>query len=308
MTTVDHAVGHLRPNDAAAVFAAAVASVTARAGSGAGSADVARAVRADYQAAMPRTTAALGQLFSLDSIGTVVGTDGGTAITLRVGLHPERLERVYPAFAQYVRKYVVPSRYRFVLRDATGARWVDLAARKNVLTVRMRATREGRLLPLEEPARPMPDALTLSGELMTHIMLFDVGVSALQADFNLIRTEHERGWLMRFRTEPEWHLPLASRYLIRAPLRRPFKGAGATLRSSVRDGEGPQTLLARSSTIAVQESAILRFLGSLGFTAMSDFAGKSEQEENRFNAELFGAMRDDSRALFAALRAGSATR
>ena len=37
----------------------------------------------------------------------------------------------------------------------------------------------------------------------------------------------------------------------------------------------------------------MRFLGNLGFTAVSDYAGKSEEDENRFLAEAFGAMRAD---------------
>jgi hypothetical protein len=47
----------------------------------------------------------------------------------------------------------------------------------------------------------------------------------------------------------------------------------------------------------VQESAILRFLNRLSGTAMGDFVGKAEVEENRFSAEVFNAMRLDARAL-----------
>jgi hypothetical protein len=306
-TSVDHAVGTVRADDVAAVFAAAIASATGPAAAGAGAQEVSRQLRADYAAAFPRTAAALGQLFTIDAIETVAGADGGVALTLRIALHPERLERNFPSFAEYVTKYVAASRYKFVLRDASGARWFDAAAGKNALTVKLRATRDGRLLPLDGAPRPMPAELALTGEFYTHIMLFDVGVSDLKADFRVIRSEHERGWHIRFREEPEWHLPLATRYLIRAPLRRPFAGAGATLRIAVRDADGAQTLLVRNASIAVQESAILRFLGSLGFTAMSDFAGKSEAEENRFLAQAFGAMRADSRALFDRTRAGATT-
>jgi hypothetical protein len=307
-TSVEHAVGRVRADDVAATFAAAIATATAPAAGGASAPQVSRELRVDYAAAFPRTSAALGRLFTLDAIETKAAADGGVALTLRIALHPDRLEKEFPAFAEYVKKYVAASRYSFALRDASGARWFDAAAGKNVLVVKLRATRDGRLLPLDGAPRPMPAELTLTGEFFTHILLFDVGVSDLRADFNVIRSEHERGWLLRFREEPDWHLPLASRYLIRAPLRRPFKGAGATLRVSVRDAEGAQTVLARSSAIAVQESAILRFLGSLGFTAMSDFAGKSEAEENRFLAQAFAALRADSRALFDGARDGPTAR
>ena len=306
-TSVDHAVGQVRAADMSAVFAATVAAATGRAAEGMRSADVARELRADYRAAFPRTAAALGRLFSVDTVVTTPGTDDAAVLTLRIGLHPDRLQRDFPAFAEYARKYVARSRYRFTLRDpSSGERWLEASAGKNVLTVRLRATRDGRLVPLEGAARPMPDRLALTGEFFTHILLFDVGISDLEAELTPIRAEHERGWLLRFRKEPEWHLPLATRHLIRAPLRRPFQGQGATLRIAVRDGA--QTLLGRSSTIVVQESAILRFLGALGFSAMSDFAGKAEAEENRFIAEAFGAMRADAQALLGGLRAGSATR
>ena len=307
-TSVEHAVGRVRADDVGALFAAAITSATAPAAGGASAAQVSRQLRDDYAAAFPRASAALGRLFTLDGIETAAAPDGGVALTLRISLHPDRLARDFPAFAEYAKKYVAASRYHFVLRDASGARWFDVAAGKNVLAVRLRATREGRLLPMEGAPREMPAELTLTGEFFTHIMVFDVGVSDLRADFRVIRTAHERGWALRFREEPDWHLPLASRYLIRAPLERPFKGAGATLRIALRDADGAQTVLARNAAIAVQESAILRFLGSLGFTAMSDFAGKSEAEENRFIAEAFAALRADSRTLFEGARGGAAAR
>ena len=56
-------------------------------------------------------------------------------------------------------------------------------------------------------------------------------------------------------------------------------------------------MISRRTYGVVQESAILRFLGSLGASAMSDFAGKSEAEENRFTADVFNALRADLEAL-----------
>lgn len=37
----------------------------------------------------------------------------------------------------------------------------------------------------------------------------------------------------------------------------------------------------------------MRWIGNLGFTAFGEFAGKVEEEENRFLIELFQAMRSD---------------
>jgi len=158
-------------------------------------------------------------------------------------------------------------------------------------------SKNGHLAPLDGgPARPMPDSLQLVGEMYAKFGWFTVGVSDLRGDFTVVRSPTERAWSLRFRREPEWHLPLASKHLIRSPLRRPFERGGTTVRVGVRDG-GPETLLTRTARGAVKESAILRFFNSLSSTAMGDFAGKAEEEENRFTAQLFAALRDDVLAL-----------
>jgi hypothetical protein len=102
---------------------------------------------------------------------------------------------------------------------------------------------------------------------------------------------------MRFREEPDWHLPLAVHHLIRSPLRRPFEGDGALMRFWIRDSTGAQTLSSREVRFAVHESAIVRFLGGLVFSAMDEFAGRSEAEEALYNVEVWNAFRADIRAL-----------
>ena len=106
---------------------------------------------------------------------------------------------------------------------------------------------------------------------------------------------------MHFRREPDWHFPLAVNNLIRTSLRRPFLGDGITLRVSVRDHVGSQSTLSREAALAVQESAIVRWLGGLGNSAMTDFAGRAEAEENRYVFEILSALRGD---FVAALSAG----
>ena len=71
------------------------------------------------------------------------------------------------------------------------------------------------------------------------------------------------------------------------------KGDGITVRISIRDRAGPQSLLSRQAGVAVQESAIVRWLGGLGNSAMSDFAGRAEAEENRYVYEVLSALRGD---------------
>ena len=51
--------------------------------------------------------------------------------------------------------------------------------------------------------------------------------------------------------------------------------------------------------MTVEESAIVRWLGGLGASAMGDFAGRAEAEENRFTAEALQALRADVRAMVA---------
>ena len=282
-TTVDFAVGRMTAVDAANVLGSLFSAVEGRSGS---------ALRADYRLALPRGSAALGRLFTVDTIRTTPDAAGATTVDLAVTLHPDRLRRTFPAFAAYLQKYVAPSRYRIALTDAAGTPYFTTAAAKNRLTVRARV-KDGRLVTFTGAPRPMPDAVQLRMEAFAKLGPFTVGASDVVGEFTTIRTANERGWLMRFNREPEWHLPLAAATFLKAPLRRPFAQGGATLRLAVRDVPGGQTVIARQSYTAVQESAVLRFLGALGSTALSDFAGKSEEEENRFWAEAFTAMRVD---------------
>jgi hypothetical protein len=143
----------------------------------------------------------------------------------------------------------------------------------------------------------MPDSLRLHVDALAKISLFTVGVTRMEGEFVHVRTPGERGWAMRFTKDPEWHLPLIAERLLRTPLRRPFEGTGVVFTLGLRTGPDGQTLLARTFDMAVRESAIMRFLGTLGFTAMSDYAGTVEDEENRFIAEVMAAMRADVRAI-----------
>jgi hypothetical protein len=139
----------------------------------------------------------------------------------------------------------------------------------------------------------MPDSLRVRIDFSAKFKIFRVGFTNLVGDFTIERSEHQRGWMMRFRREPEWDFPLAADRLIRSPLRRPFEGRGSELRLAVRDDLGRQAMSVRQVRTAVKESAIMRWLGGLGDTAFGDFEGTSEAEENRFLAELFGALRED---------------
>jgi hypothetical protein len=292
-TDVDFAVGRMTAADAAAVVGSLLRAAEGRSGA---------AVRADYRAAFPRAATAMGRLVSIDTIRTTPDAGGATTVELSMSLHPDRLRAAsFRAFASYVDKYVAPARYRLTVTDRAGTRYFTTAAAKNRLTLRARV-KDGRLVSFDGPPRPMPDGgLLLRSEAYAKFGIFTVGASDLVSELTIVRTPSERGWLLRFNREPDWHLPLAAATLLKSPLRRPFADGGATLRLTVRDRAGAPTVIARHTQTVVQESAVLRFLGSLGSAALNDFAGKSEQEENRFWAEAFLAMRADAAAITASV-------
>jgi hypothetical protein len=158
--------------------------------------------------------------------------------------------------------------------------------------------RDGKLLPLEGAVRAVPDTLQLSVDAFVKILFFNVGVTNMRGDLTIVRSDHERSWVMRFDREPEWHLPPMMSTFVRTPLRRPFQQGGILLRVGFVDGTATgQTLLTRRFDVAVKESGLVRWLGGLGSTAMGDFAGRAETEENRFIADAFQAMRADVKAL-----------
>jgi hypothetical protein len=284
LTAVDHDLGAVRASDVAALFSALIASAEGRREP---------ELRADYRSAFPRTTRALGALVSLDTLQSTALADGSTAIVLGMRIDPERIRTSMPNYAKYLDKYITSGRMRITLREPRGPVFFELDARDGNISLRLRAKR-GELVALTGAARPMPDSLEIRMDAFAKFMLFTVGFSDMVGDFTMLRSEHDRGWMLRFRQEPNWHFPLFAARMLRAPLRRPFEGEGVVLRVGVRDAPGEHAMLYRRGSVAVRESTILRWLGGLGFTAMSDFMGKAEDEENRFNASVLYALRDDA--------------
>jgi hypothetical protein len=139
----------------------------------------------------------------------------------------------------------------------------------------------------------MPDSLKLTIDVSMKYKLFRVGVTNLVGDLAIERSEHRRAWLLRFQKEPGWHFPLAVDKLIKVPLRRPFAGRGAELSLGVRDDRGAMTISDRHARFAVNEGAIVRWLGRLGASAFGDFSGRTELEENLFLYETFEGLRRD---------------
>jgi len=286
-TNVDVALGRIRARDIANVLARTLA---------AGEGKSPAAIRADYTSSFPRTAAALGRLFTIDTLRTAHDTSGGTTYDIAIRLTPATLKATMPNYASYIDKYVSKGRYRVTLTDRTGARWLEARAADYYVHFRMRS-RDGRFAPLDGPLREMPSALAIRIDMSMRILLFRVGWSDMVGEFNIIDTPEERGWGMRFAKEPEWRLPPSVGYLLKSSLRRPFQGNGIPIRISIRDNPGSQTLLNRRLSLTVRESGILRFLNRLSGTAVGDYLGPSEREANKFNADALRALRADVNAL-----------
>lgn len=286
-TNVDVALGRMPAKSISDVLAA---------GLEAGEGKSAAAIRANYTTNFPRTTASLGRLFTIDTLRATTDADGATTFDLAIRLTPEILKGWMPHYAEYIDKYISKGKYRITLTDKSGGRWFDANAANYYMHFKVRS-KDGHFAPLEGGIRAMPESLTIHIDMTMKILLFTVGWSNMTGDFDVINTAHERGWQMRFATEPDWRLPPTVGYLLKSPLRRPFQGPGIPVRISIRDTPGAQTLLNRRGSLVVQESGILKFLNRLSGTAVGDFLGPSEREANRFNADAFRALRADIAAL-----------
>ncbi len=294
-TSVDFALGTVSAGEVGALTTALLASAE-RASD--------KDLRDDYRAVAPRASAVLGILFSIDSMRATPFSDGTSDVNLTIGMHTDALKDRYPAFGDYVAKYADPAHYRLSLTDKSGAIWFDLRGADRQFDVHYRAA-HGRLVPLYGPPRTRPDTLELHVDFTTKLKIFTVGVRNLVADFVITATPHERAWTTIVRREPEWSLPFITERFLHSPLRRPFTGTGVIFHLGIRDSADAQTLLERRSHVEVQESAILRFLNSLGSGAMSDLSDRTEREEEQFLREIFMALQADARALAPSLGAGS---
>ena len=248
-----------------------------------------RDVRADYNAIAPQTTAAMSQLFVVDSIHASHFADSSTLATFAVTIRPDIIQKRLPRLADYARRYLVTAKMRWSLTDKTGNTYLDFSGDDGHFTLRVR-TRRGEMVSMSGPVVPMPDSVTLNGMLTMKVRAFTAGFRDYHAEFTIIRTDHEASWSIVSRREPEWILPLITERLLRTPLRRPFQGSGAMFRIGVRDSVGGQTILLRRLHLEVQESAILRFIGRLGATAVGDYQGRAEKEMNIWLREVFSGI------------------
>jgi len=262
-----------------------------------------RELREDYRAAFPRAMAAFGRGFSVDSLRVAPNGAGATSVVLTGGFHPELMRGTFPALAAYLDKYLGPAKYHLALADRSGAALFDVEGRDRSMTVRYRV-KDGHLVTLLGPPRPWPDSLVLTSDVSLKVKVFTVGFHKLITDFVISDVGHDRSFAIVAQHEPSWDLPMLTERLLRAPLHRPFEGAGSMFRMSVRDSAGMQSVLVRRARLDVQESAIMRFVGSLASHAVGDLNEKVEIEEDRFLHDGFAALQMDTRTLGARWRAG----
>lgn len=262
------------------------------------------AIRADIHSAFARSTEAWGRLVSLDRIATSRDASGAWTQSWTMRLRPERAKIAYPAFANWLVKFVGPLRLRLKLHDATRT-WFDVTVRDGVMTVRTR-TRDGNLLPLEGGNAAMPDSVALYADMSAKFSMFRIGFQKLTGAFLTIRRPEERGWMMRFRKEPDWELPLLAEQMLNTPLKRPFLGEGSYFRIvAQRESDGPQTFISRRILLTVQESAILRFISKLANRGVEAYIAEgADRDLSRFMMHAFGALQADSRDAISSVAQG----
>ncbi|HET7563467.1 MAG TPA: hypothetical protein VFJ96_00630 [Gemmatimonadaceae bacterium] len=259
-------------------------------------------VRAAYRAALPRTTRALGRLFSLDTVQLAPAREGGTSVVLGFTAHPEQLRDSFPHYAHFLDKYLSPAHVQLAVYDDTGAEWWTAQSEGLHITVRLRV-HDGSLAPLDGAPRAIPAALHVRFDAETKMFVFHIGVHHLVGDVALTRTAHDKGFAVTFQHEPEWVLPPFVAKMMRNALERPFMGGGAQLAFGVRDSDTGATLATHDYRIAVEESSLTRWVGGLGNSAFSDFEQGAEVEADRFTGEAFAALQHDVSAM--ALTAGT---
>jgi hypothetical protein len=248
--------------------------------------------RAEARAAFPRATAALGQLLALDQLAASRDAQGATRLTVALRLAPAGLRASAPRYASFVERYIVPIRSRLVVADATGATWWTLEGERGVWTLRLRV-RAGSLVPLEGDAeRRLPGELHATLDYATRMGRYGIAARGLEADVALTRTPLEKGFVARFRKEPDWELPFLAETFLGGPLRFPFEWPGSEAGWGAREMPGG-TQFFRHFRVRVRETFVLRWLGGMTNRAMSEFRAGAELEAERYYGACLAAARDD---------------
>jgi hypothetical protein len=252
--------------------------------------------RAALRSAFPRASGPLARLLRLEAL--VLRPDAGAArVEVGVRLVPDAMRPTAPRLAEFVRRYFGPMQLHAVARDASGREWWTLDAHQSLWTLRLRVV-GGSLVPLAGPVgERIPGELRVVTDYETRMGRFRIGARGLVSELTLVRTPAEKGFVARFVKEPEWRLPFLVEPLLDAPLRHPFEQPGSEVGFWAREQPGGPTRLVRHYRARVRESFILRWLGGLTNTAMSEFRSGAEAELDEWTRECLLAVRDDLQAL-----------
>jgi hypothetical protein len=249
-------------------------------------------------AAFPRASASLVRMFVIDSLRTERNADGATSVVLGFGMRPGRAASSFQALAPYARKYWVPLRWHAVLRDSLGMSWGDFTKRDSSIVVRFRV-KDGSWAPIGAPPRGADDVMRLTVDASAKVGPFRVGVRGLDVHTSRSASPTEVAMTFRFVGEPEWQLPPLIARMLRSPLRRPFEGSGSLMRYGIRTDAralaDTASTIRRDIDVTVRESAVLRFLGRLGGTALGDYRAGAEQEAERLWEESLRGLAQDVR-------------
>lgn len=256
------------------------------------------ATRLAARTAFPRAAASLARLFAIDSLRTTRDADGAASVVLGLGLRPARAERSFQALGPYAQTYWVPLRWRVTVHDSLGRRWGDFTKRDSTIVVRFRV-KDGSLAPIGALPRRLGDVMRLTVAASAKVGPFRVGVRGLEVHASRSASPTEMALTFRMLDEPEWQLPPLVARLLRSPLRRPFEGSGSLMRYGVRT-DAPASadtvsIVWRDIDVTVRESAILRFFGRLGGTALGDFRAGAEAEAERLWGESLRGLAADVR-------------
>jgi hypothetical protein len=278
------AVGSLRPDDVAEALTALFRSIE-----GVSAAEA----RARAAKAFPRSAAAFSRLYHLETLDLTPGEGGATSVRLGIRLKPDRIRETAPRYAAFLEKIAAPMRASAMVSDTSGTPWWGLEMGELLWTFRFRV-RDGSLVPLAGSAeRRLPERLRLHIDFSTKAGLFTIGVRRLVAEVTLTRTPHEKGYTASYRQQPEWRLPFFVKPFLRGSLRYPFEGPGSSSTFALRDSSDGPTRLVRDYGIRVRESWIVKWMGGLGGSAMTDFRKGAESESDRYSRECLYALRDD---------------
>jgi hypothetical protein len=255
------------------------------------------ATRLASRTAFPRASASLSRMFVIDSLRTTRDRDGATSVMLGLGVRPGRAERSFQALGRYARKYWIPVRWRMVVRDTLGVAWGDFTKRDSSIVLRFRV-KDGSLAPVGvPPRRRIDDIVRLTVDASVKVGPFRVGVRDLDVRASRSASPTQLAIAFRLLDEPDWQFPPLVARLLRSPLRRPFEGSGALMRYGVRTEAGASAATTstvwRDIDVTVRESAILRFFGRLGGTALGDFRAGAEKEAERLWGESLRGLAAD---------------